>query len=304
LTVARGSVVGLVGESGSGKTVTTMASLGLAGARVRIVRGSVSVLGTELVGADARILQRVRGGVVGTVFQDPLSSLNPLQRVGDQIAEALVLHRGGSRRSHRERVVELLRKVGIPGPDRRARVFPHELSGGLRQRVAIAMALANDPEVLVADEPTTALDVTVQAQVLDVIRRATVDDGRAALVITHDFGLVAEIADRVAVMYAGQVVEHGPVEEVFAAPAHPYTRGLLESRPRLVAGRRELGAMPGRPPVAGRWPEGCAFAARCPMATPRCSEPPPVVGDAEHWARCWHSPLAGPTAHDEQEVRA
>ncbi len=288
LTVPAGSVVGLVGESGSGKSVTCMSALGLAGAGVRITRGSVRLLDTELVGADRRTLARVRGGVVGTVFQDPLSSLNPLQRVGVQIGEAVALHRGGRPSQHRERVVELLRMVGVPGPEHRARAYPHELSGGLRQRVAIAIALACDPALLVADEPTTALDVTVQAQVLDVIRKATREAGRAALVITHDFGLVAETADRVAVMYAGQVVEEGPVEQVFASPAHPYTRGLLASRPTLAAGRRRLATMPGRPPLSGEWPDGCAFSPRCPIASAECEAPPPVQESTDGWSRCWH----------------
>ena len=288
LTVEAGTVVGLVGESGSGKTVTCMSSLGLAGRGVRITRGSVRLDGTELVDADERTLRRVRGGVVGTVFQDPLSALNPLQRVGAQIAEAIQLHRGGGRRTHRDRVVELLAQVGVPDPARRARAYPHELSGGMRQRVAIAMAIANEPALLVADEPTTALDVTVQAQVLDVIRRSTKDDGRAALIVTHDLGLVAEVADRVAVMYAGQVVEQGSVEQVFAAPRHPYTQGLLASRPLLAPGRRRLSAMGGRPPLPGAWPEGCAFAPRCAAADDACATPPPVDETAGGWSRCWH----------------
>jgi oligopeptide/dipeptide ABC transporter ATP-binding protein len=287
LTVERGQVVGLVGESGSGKSITCMSSLGLAGRGVRVVAGSVRADGTELVGADDATMRRVRGGVVGTVFQDPLSSLNPLQRVGDQIAEALVLHRGGRRRAHRERVLELMRQVGIPAAEQRLRAYPHELSGGLRQRIAIAIALANDPTLLVADEPTTALDVTVQAQVLRVVKEATRGDGRAALLVTHDLGLVAEVADRVAVMYAGQIVEEGAVDEVFAQPQHPYTQGLLASRPRLVAGRRRLAAMPGRPPLAGAWPVGCAFAPRCPKAVARCAEPPPMAPAGPSVARCW-----------------
>ncbi|WP_370618726.1 ABC transporter ATP-binding protein [Mumia sp. Pv 4-285] len=288
LTVDAATVVGLVGESGSGKTVTCMASLGLAGRGVRITRGSVRAQGTELVGADEATMMRVRGGVVGTVFQDPLSSLNPLQRIGDQIAEAIALHRGGRRRSHRARVVELLAKVGVPAPEERARAYPHELSGGLRQRVAIAMALANDPALLVADEPTTALDVTVQAQVLDVIRSATRDEARSALIVTHDLGLVAEVADRVAVMYAGQIVEEGPVSVVFGDPQHPYTRGLLASRPVLAPGRRRLGAMVGRPPLPGAWPTGCAFAPRCDAASEACAEAPPVRTGSDGWSRCWH----------------
>lgn len=295
LTVEPGTVVGLVGESGSGKTVTCMSALGLAGAGVRITRGSVRAQGTELVGADEATMRRIRGGVVGTVFQDPLSALNPLQRVGDQIAEALVLHRGGRRRAHRERVVTLLAQVGIPAPEQRARAYPHELSGGLRQRVAIAMALANDPAVLVADEPTTALDVTVQAQVLDVIGAATRDEGRAALIVTHDLGLVAEVADRVAVMYAGEIVEEGSVDAVFVAPQHPYTRGLLASRPLLAPGRRRFSAMAGRPPLPGAWPAGCAFAARCPSAQAACAEPPPVRHGDDGWSRCWHPPTDDPT---------
>ena len=299
LTVPRGGVVGLVGESGSGKTITCMSALGLAGGGVRITRGSVRLLGTELVGADAATLSRVRGGVVGTVFQDPLSSLNPLQRIGTQIAEAITLHRGGRASQHRARVLELLASVGVPGPEQRMRAYPHELSGGLRQRVAIAIALANDPALLVADEPTTALDVTVQAQVLEVIRAATRSQDRAALIVTHDFGLVAEIADRVAVMYAGQIVEEGPVDQIFDAPQHPYTQGLLASRPTLAAGRRRLAAMPGRPPAPGQWPAGCSFAARCPHVMARCDEAPPVRPTPDGLSRCW-LPLTDPAL---EEVR-
>lgn len=295
LVVPRGSVVGLVGESGSGKTVTTMAALGLAGAGVRVSAGSVRVAGSELVGAPETARRALLGSAVGTVFQDPLSSLNPLQRVGDQVAEAIALHRGGGRRAHRDRVLELLRAVGIPGPEQRLRSYPHELSGGLRQRVAIAIALANDQALLVADEPTTALDVTVQAQILEVIRHSTRDAGRAALIITHDFGLVAEIADHVAVMYAGQVVEQGTVEQVFAAPRHPYTRGLLASRPTLAAGRRRLAAMPGRPPAPGQWPDGCAFAERCASADEVCrTQSPPSIEHEAGWSRCWHPGTATP----------
>jgi oligopeptide/dipeptide ABC transporter ATP-binding protein len=287
LTVPKGSVVGLVGESGSGKTITCMSALGLAGSGVRITRGSVRVLDTELVGADAATMGRVRGGVVGTVFQDPLSSLNPLQRIGTQIAEAITLHHGGRASQHRGRVIELLASVGVPGPEQRMRAYPHELSGGLRQRVAIAIALANEPALLVADEPTTALDVTVQAQVLEVIRLATRSQDRSALIVTHDFGLVAEIADRVAVMYAGQVVEEGPVDQIFDNPQHPYTQGLLASRPTLAAGRRRLAAMPGRPPAPGQWPSGCSFAARCPSAMTECGHEPPIRTTPDGWSRCW-----------------
>jgi oligopeptide/dipeptide ABC transporter ATP-binding protein len=299
LTVGAGSVVGLVGESGSGKSVTCMSALGLAGRGVRIARGSVSLDGTELVGADEDTMRRVRGGVVGTVFQDPLGALNPLQRVGDQIAEAVQLHRGGRRRTHRDRVVDLLAQVGVPDPALRARAYPHELSGGMRQRVAIAMALANDPALLVADEPTTALDVTVQAQVLEVIRRATRDEGRAALIVTHDLGLVAEVADRVAVMYAGEIVEQGSVDEVFADPRHPYTQGLLASRPVLAPGRRRLSSMPGRPPAPGGLPPGCAFAPRCALADATCQSAPPVDRADDRWSRCWHS---GGSAHPREVV--
>jgi len=304
LTVGAGTVVGLVGESGSGKTVTCMSALGLAGRGVRITRGSVRAQGTELVRADEATMRRVRGGVVGTVFQDPLSSLNPLQRIGDQIAEALVLHRGGRRRAHRDRVISLLARVGVPAPEERVRAYPHELSGGLRQRVAIAMAIANDPAVLVADEPTTALDVTVQAQVLDVVRTATRDEGRAALIVTHDLGLVAEVADRVAVMYAGQIVEEGPVGSVFAAPQHPYTQGLLASRPVLAPGRRRLHAMPGRPPLPGAWPSGCAFAARCSNVNEACTAPPPVHQGDDGWARCWRPADEGPPDRTEAQEGA
>lgn len=301
-SIEKGQIVGLVGESGSGKTVTCMSVLGLGSRGVRISRGSVRVAGTELVGADAATLQRMRGGVVGTVFQDPLRSLNPLQRIGAQVTEAIALHQGGRRRDHRERAIHLLTEVGIPAPEQRLRMYPHELSGGLRQRVAIAMALANDPDLLIADEPTTALDVTVQAQVLEVIREATRGHGRAALLVTHDLGLVAEVADRILVMYAGQIVEQGTVDEVFARPQHHYTKGLLASRPRLEPGRRELDSLAGRPPLPGNWPAGCAFAPRCAAADSACAAPPPIVDTPSGWARCWHPaspPAMAPTSTSE-----
>ncbi|WP_238010632.1 ABC transporter ATP-binding protein [Dactylosporangium sp. AC04546] len=269
LTVGAGEIVGLVGESGSGKTVTTTAVFGLAGPGVRVTGGTATLDGADLAGLD---LRKVRGRDVGFVFQDPSTALHPLHRVGDQIAEAAKVH------GRRVDVRAALADVGVPDPARRARQYPHELSGGLRQRVAIAMALANRPRLVVADEPTTALDVTVQMQVLRLLDRLRAE-GTATLLITHDLGLVAEIADRVAVMYAGRIVETAAVAELFAAPRHPYTRALLASRPDLRAGRTTLPVIGGAPPSPASRPPGCAFHPRCPVVLPQCPSVVPSFVD-------------------------
>jgi peptide/nickel transport system ATP-binding protein len=274
LDVAPGEAVGVVGESGSGKSVSFLATMGLLPSTAR-VSGSAKVGGVELVGASRKVLNEVRGKKVAMIFQDPLSALNPVHRVGDQIIEMLDSHQTLSKRDAERRSVELLDIVGIPQPDQRARQYPHEFSGGMRQRVMIAMAIANDPEVLIADEPTTALDVTVQAQILEVIARIRDEMRTAVVMITHDLGVVARIADRVQVMYAGRVAERTDVSSLFKRPTHPYTAGLLHSIPR--SGLDRLEPIPGSPPNMLRPPPGCAFAPRCTYATERCVEQLPEL---------------------------
>lgn len=271
LTIAPGEAVGLVGESGSGKTVTAMSILQLIpNPPGRIVGGSIEFDDIDLVQAPERVLRKVRGGRVACVFQDPLTSLNPVLRIGDQLTEMMGPHQDLDRKAARIRARELLEAVHIPHPERRLDEYPHELSGGMRQRVVIAMALANDPALLIADEPTTALDVTVQAEILDLLRELRERTGMALLFITHDFGVVAELCDRVVVMYAGKVVEQAPVERIFEDPAHPYTRRLIDCMPRLGEGRRDLEVIPGLPPALNRLPDGCAFADRCDVVEDSC----------------------------------
>jgi peptide/nickel transport system ATP-binding protein len=259
----------MVGESGCGKSVTWLAALGLLPGRAR-VRGSVMLRGQELLGAAPAVLDRVRGGVVAMIFQDPASSLNPVHRIGRQVAEALALHRGMRGAAARAEAKRLLDQVGIPGAARRLDAYPHELSGGQNQRVMIAIALAGRPELLVADEPTTALDVTIQAQILELLQALRRETGMALVLISHDLGVVSESCDRVAVMYAGRVVEQAPVARLFARPAHPYTRGLLGALPPVEGPRRRLSAIPGGVPEPWAMPPGCAFAPRCPLRLAAC----------------------------------
>jgi peptide/nickel transport system ATP-binding protein len=276
--VARGRTLGIVGESGSGKTVAATTAMGLTrGARTR-VSGRVLFDGEDLLGARPERLRALRGAAIAMVFQDPLSALHPLLRVGAQIEEAVRAHRDVSRASARARALELLEQVAIPGASRRLGAYPHELSGGMRQRAMIAMALANEPRVLIADEPTTALDVTVQAQILALLRRLRDELGMAMVLITHDLGVVAETADEVAVMYAGRIVEQAPATDLFAAPQHPYTWGLLRSTPRLEAAVGvDLVAIPGRPPSLVHPPSGCRFHPRCPYVRERHREVDPAL---------------------------
>ena len=282
-------VVALVGESGAGKSATAMAVVGLL-PEYASVSGSVRLHGDELIGLDDRGMSRIRGRVIGTVFQDPMSALTPVYTVGDQIAEALRVHqRGLGRNAARTRAVELLELVGISQPDRRARSFPHELSGGERQRVVIAIAIANDPDLIICDEPTTALDVTVQAQILDVLRTARDVTGAGVLIITHDLGVVSEFADRALVMYAGKAVETAPVADLTRTRVMPYTVGLLGSVPRLDAAQgSRLVPIPGVPPSMAALPPGCPFAPRCPMAVDEClsAEPELVTIAPGHTAAC------------------
>jgi len=286
--VARGRTLGIVGESGSGKTVAAMTTMGLTrGARTR-VSGRVLLDGEDLLAASAERLRMLRGAALAMVFQDPLSALHPLLRVGAQIAEAVRAHQDVPRAVARARAIELLDLVAIPDAARRVDAYPHELSGGMRQRAMIAMALANEPRVLIADEPTTALDVTVQAQILALLRRLRDDLGMAMVLITHDLGVVAETADEVAVMYAGRIVEQTSASELFAAPQHPYAWGLLRSTPQLDApAGAELVPIPGRPPSLIHPPTGCRFHPRCPYARERHrTEDPPLAGPPEHRVAC------------------
>ena len=299
-SIAAGETVAVVGESGSGKTVTALAVMGLVDPPGRITGGDVRLHGRSLVGMSDAEYRELRGREVAMVFQDPMTSLNPVMRVGDQVAEAIRVHRRElDVHAADARAVELLASVGFPQPRARKRDYPHELSGGLRQRVMLAMALANRPRLLIADEPTTALDVTTQAQILELLADLQRAARLALLLVTHDLGVVAGRADRVVVMYAGRVVEEGPVDDIFANPRHPYTRGLLASMPRLgaggEAGRGELVPIPGVPPNPAALPHGCAFHPRCPYAIDPCRGDIPefVAVTPEHRAACiraWELP--------------
>jgi oligopeptide/dipeptide ABC transporter ATP-binding protein len=284
--LAAGEILAIVGESGSGKSVTAQTLLGLTRAPNTTISGSVRFDGVELTDLDDDGLRGVRGERIAMIFQDPMTSLNPVYRVGDQMIEMIRAHRDVSKREARERAVDLLRSVGIPNPERRVHDYPHEFSGGMRQRVMIAMALSLDPDVLIADEPTTALDVTVQAQILRLLDQLNRERGLAVVLITHDLGVVAEIADRVAVMYAGQLVEYASLDELFYDPQHPYTWGLLGSIARLDRPNpARLAQIPGQPPSLLHPPTGCRFAPRCPHEFAKCAEPPPLDRD-----RCWLDP--------------
>jgi oligopeptide/dipeptide ABC transporter ATP-binding protein len=278
LSVDEGGVLGVVGESGCGKSVTMLAVLGLL-PRNATVKGSVRYRGRELLKLPAREMRKIRGSGMAMIFQDPVTSLNPVFTVGHQIAEAVKVHHPElGRHETRRRAVELLARVGIPEPERRASDYPHQFSGGMCQRAMIAMAMANDPDVLIADEPTTALDVTIQAQILDLLRAVRRDKGHAIVLITHDLGVVAGLAEEVAVMYAGRVMERGPVEEVYHRSRNPYTRGLLSSLPKLNVGRREpLTPIKGAPPSLRRVPTGCPFHPRCPRAEELCRREDPEL---------------------------
>jgi peptide/nickel transport system ATP-binding protein len=289
--VGRGETLAIVGESGSGKSVTSLACMGLLPPAGRVAAGSVQLNGTELVGRARRELEDLRGDRIAMIFQEPMTSLNPAFRIGDQIGDVVRRHRGASRQEARDRAVEVLELVGIPRARERARDYPHEFSGGMRQRVMIAMALACEPDVIIADEPTTALDVTIQAQVLDLLRSMRDRLGMGLLVITHDLGVVADIADRVMVMYGGQAVETGAVEALFASPQHPYTEGLLRSMPTAEVRGAHLASIPGQPPAPWSLPNGCRFAPRCPYAVDACRTERPALRQvgrdgAEHQSRC------------------
>ncbi len=300
LAILPGQAVGLVGESGSGKSVTAMSVMRLLPAPPsRVDRGRILFRGENLLGLSARAMRAVRGDRIGMIFQEPMTSLNPAFTVGFQIAEALALHGKARGAAARSRAAALLERVGVGPAARRLKQYPHELSGGLRQRVMMAIALACDPDLLIADEPTTALDVTIQAQILDLIARLRAELGMSVLLITHDLGVVAEVCDLVAVMYAGRIVEQATSAALFAGPRHPYTVGLMESAPKLGVRVKELPTIPGMVPPPGKRGPGCGFAGRCRRALARCAveppplEPPPLkpgVADADlgHKAACWN----------------
>ena len=294
LSLERGRTLGIVGESGCGKSVTALSIMGLVPQPPgRIAGGEVLFEGEDLLQAPARRMRDLRGDKLSMIFQEPMTSLNPAFPAGDQVAEALLRHRKISPKEARDQAVEMLRKVRIPSPERRARDYPHQLSGGMRQRVMIAMALACDPRLLIADEPTTALDVTIQAQILELMRLLRAELGTAIILITHDLGVIAELADDVIVMYAGKVVERCAAERLFAEPQHPYTIGLLGSIPRLHLAQARLSAIEGVVPDPVAFPQGCRFHPRCPFAVDKCrTEVPPLIQVSEsHEAACWRAPL-------------
>jgi oligopeptide transport system ATP-binding protein len=305
--IRAGETLGLVGESGSGKSVTALSIMRLVQPPGRIAGGRLLFKGRDLLALDEGSMRAIRGAEISLIFQEPMTALNPVFRVGDQIAEALLVHRRSTRQEAKARAIELLRAVRIPNPEARVAAYPHQLSGGMRQRVMIAIALACQPALVIADEPTTALDVTIQAQILDLLREMRSALGLALLLITHDLGVVAETADRVAVMYAGRIVETGPVREILRNPQHPYTRGLLASIPGGRPGER-LRAIDGSVPMLGALPSGCAFNPRCPERFEPCTGTPPPdypVG-AGRTAKCYlHDPQLAPhTSHSAPDVRS
>ncbi|MEC7233445.1 MAG: ABC transporter ATP-binding protein [Planctomycetota bacterium] len=288
-----GETLGVVGESGSGKSVTALSILQLLPMPPgRFEGGSIRFRGEELIGAEEERLREIRGNDIAMIFQEPMTALNPVFTVGNQIGETVKLHQGLDDEAARARAIEMLTKVGIPAPEKRVDEYPHQLSGGMRQRVMIAMAMACDPALLIADEPTTALDVTIQAQILDLIKELQEEAGMSVLLITHDLGVVAETAHHVAVMYGGRVVEFGRAKEIFEAPRHPYTVGLLQSLPDLAVPGERLVTIPGIVPSATRFPSGCRFRTRCPLATDACAADVPALvpaeEGAEHTVACHH----------------
>jgi oligopeptide transport system ATP-binding protein len=306
-SIKRGETLGLVGESGSGKSVTSLSIMRLIEPPGEIIGGEIWFEGRDLLKLSNSDMEEIRGDDITMIFQEPMTSLNPVFTVGEQIAESVRLHRHASKKDAWDRAIEMLRLVGIPSPERRVKQYPHEMSGGMRQRVVIAMALACDPKLIVADEPTTALDVTIQAQILELIQRIQSESGAALLLITHDLAVVAETVQRVAVMYAGKIVESGSVEETLLTPKHPYTEGLLTSIPSRVIRGQRLNVIKGTVPNPFRLPKGCRFEPRCPYSFEPCKpfEPPLYAVSADRRARCWlHVPAeqipvlaaAGPVA--------
>jgi peptide/nickel transport system ATP-binding protein len=285
--IGPGEILGVVGESGAGKSLTGLAIIGLLDPPGRIAGGEIRLDGARIDNLPPARMREIRGRRVGIIFQDPLTSLNPLLRIGDQLVETILAHASLTRRQARERAVAWLGEVGIPSPEQRIDGYPHEFSGGMRQRVVIALALCAEPALVIADEPTTALDVSVQAQIIAVLKNLTRRHGAAVMLITHDMGVIAETADRVAVMYAGRVAEIGAVGEVVRNPLHPYTRGLMAAIPTLESRARRLAQIPGAMPRLSAIPRGCAFAPRCPEAFDRCVERPPLLPVGAGGAACW-----------------
>ena len=301
-TLAKGETLCIVGESGCGKSLTALALMGLLTTPPMLVtQGSATFQGRDLLQLPIGELQALRGNSMAMIFQEPMTSLNPVLRIGEQIAESVCRHKGVSRLEARARALEMLQRVGIPAAEKRLDEFPHQLSGGMRQRVMIAMALANDPTLLLADEPTTALDVTIQAQVLDLMRDLQAETGTAMILITHDLGVVAEMADTVAVMYAGQIVEIGPAREIFEDAQHPYTIGLMSAVPSVGVRSERLVTIPGVVPSAMDMPAGCRFASRCPFADAICVNVPSLVDLGQrHQAACWKAPLEAQIAQADR----
>ena len=292
ISVPKGKTIGIVGESGCGKTVTALSVMKLIPEPPgKIDSGEIIFDGSNILNCSDRDMRSIRGNRISMIFQEPISSLNPVFTVGDQIGEALSTHMDITKAEEKERVIELLKLVGIPAPERRMKNYPHEMSGGMSQRVMIAMALACNPEVLIADEPTTALDVTIQAGILKLIDDLRVKMGMAVLLITHDLGIIAEVADEVYVMYAGKVVEHGYTADIFREPRHPYTVGLLNSVPDLHENKEMLNAIPGVVPSPENFPDGCRFQDRCPLVINKCriEEPPLEELENTHSSACWRS---------------
>ena len=293
LEVHAGETLALVGESGCGKSITSLALMGLLPASAEVKHGSLSFLEQNLLTLSPRDYADIRGNQLAMIFQEPMTSLNPAFTLGDQLSEAVMRHRNVNRREAMKVALQILEKVQIPAPEMRLKAWPHQLSGGMRQRVMIAMALINHPKLLIADEPTTALDVTIQAQILALLNTLKAETGTAVLMITHDLGVVAEVAQRVAVMYAGQVVETGDVEEIFNDPQHPYTIGLMGSIPSLGARSAALATIPGTVPLPEQMPAGCRFATRCPFAETRCHQHKPSLKafGPRHQVACFRAPL-------------
>ena len=285
--IAPGEVLGIVGESGAGKSLTGLAIIGLLDPPGRIAGGEIRLDGARIDNLPPARMREIRGRRIGIIFQDPLTSLNPLLRIGDQLSETILAHTSLTRRQARERAIAWLGEVGIPSPEKRIDGYPHEFSGGMRQRVVIALALCAEPALVIADEPTTALDVSVQAQIIAVLKNLTRRHGAAVMLITHDMGVIAETADRVAVMYAGRIVEIGEVGQVVRKPLHPYAQGLMAAIPTLEARVDRLAQIPGAMPRLSAIPRGCAFAPRCPNAFSRCVERPPLLTVGARRAACW-----------------
>lgn len=287
-SVQPGEILGLVGESGAGKSLTGMSIIGLLDPPGRVVGGDIELEGDRISGLTSDAMRRIRGSKIGAIFQDPLTSLNPLYTVGRQLIETMRVHLPITQAEARHRAIELLREVGLPAPDKRIDHYPHQFSGGMRQRVVIALALCANPRLIIADEPTTALDVSVQAQIIQLLKRLCRDHGTGIILVTHDMGVIAEAADRVAVMYAGRIVEIGPVADVIHAPKHPYTIGLMGAIPKIGQRGGRLTQIDGSMPRLNALPPGCAFNPRCHLVTDRCRQtPPPLASVGRSQAACW-----------------